>query len=256
MYKKRYTAKQMADLSGVSVRTLHYYEEINLLVPAREHNGYRTYSHEDARRLQQILLYRMCGIELRTIAQIIDASNFNANLALEEHLLTLFAKRKELDKLIETVQKTVASMKGETQMNDAELFEGLKKKAVEENEHRYGAEARKRYGDKAVDAANDKLLSMDKTEWGDKNELEEQIKVKLAEALISGEPESTEARELCMMHEQWIRMHWGVDAYSKDAHLGLARGYLQNPEFIRYYDDAAGPGATEFLVRALELHLQ
>ncbi len=72
-------------------------------------------------------------------------------------------------------------------------------------------------------------------------------------ALTGNDPASEEAAELARMHERWIAIHWGP-GYGKDEYLGLVRGYLADPRFAAYYDDAAGPGATDFLVKAVEAY--
>ena len=72
--------------------------------------------------------------------------------------------------------------------------------------------------------------------------------------MASGDPKGDEAAELARMHERWIRIHWG-EAYDRETHLALVRGYLDDPRFRDYYDAAAGDGGTELLVRALEANL-
>lgn len=119
----------------------------------------------------------------------------------------------------------------------------------------YEAEARQRYGDKAVDASYEKLDAMNADEWKAKNLLEESIRVQLRLAIASGSPASEESSELARMHVRWIQMHWGEGTYSREAHLGLAQGYLADERFVKYYDDACGTGATEFLVEVLKANL-
>ena len=119
----------------------------------------------------------------------------------------------------------------------------------------YEQEARQRYGDEAVDATHERLDAMTPDEWSAKQLLEESIKVQLRLAMASGDPRSAESAELAHMHERWIRMHWGDATYSRQAHLGLASGYLADERFVRYYDDACGEGATAFLVEALKANL-
>ena len=113
MAKEGYTPAQLARISGVSVRTLHHYDQIGLLVPARRKNGYRTYTSADAARLQQILLYRDMGLELGDIAQLLDSPGYDAASTLRSHLAALRARRTQLDTLIATVEKTVASIHGQ-----------------------------------------------------------------------------------------------------------------------------------------------
>ena len=176
MAKQGYTPKQLARISGVSVRTLHHYDQIGLLVPQRRDNGYRSYSAADVERLQQILLYRQMGLELQSIGELLDAHDYDPVNALQQHLAALRQEHARLETLITTVEKTLATMKGDATMTDQERFEGLKAEAIANNEKTYGAEARARYGDKTIDAANAKLLRMTQGEWADIMELEGTIK--------------------------------------------------------------------------------
>lgn len=132
-------------------------------------------------------------------------------------------------------------------MNDEERFEALKQQSIERFEQNYGQEARQRYGDDAIDEANERMLTMSKLAWEMKEELEQRIKEVLVRAMTAGDPTSPEARMLADMHAQWIRVHWGEDAYTPEAHVQLAEGYLHDPRFIAYYDEACGEGATQFL---------
>lgn len=134
-------------------------------------------------------------------------------------------------------------------------YEALKRRAIEENERTYGREARERYGGDAVDAANERLSSLSRDEWGEKDRLEQAIKERLSAAMATGDPAGEPACELARMHARWIALHWGEGRYSREAHHGLAQMYLVDDRFRAYYDEAAGEGATEFLVAALESYL-
>ena len=140
-------------------------------------------------------------------------------------------------------------------MSRHEEFKALKRQAIEENERAHGREARERYGDDAVDAANERLASLSQDEWGEKDRLEQAIKEQLRAAMVTGDPAGEPARELARMHARWIRLHWGEGRYSREAHRGLAQMYLADDRFRAYYDEAPGEGATEFLVAALESYL-
>ena len=251
-----YTVKQVSELSGASIRALHHYEELGLLCPKRRSNGYREYTGSDIERLQQILLYRECGMELSAVKQVLDGPDYDRHAALEQHLAVLHARKQEIDTLIQTVEKTIRSLEGGEVMTDEERFEGLKHKAIEDNERTYGAEARRRHGDAVIDAANEKLLDMDKGQWAAKDELEAAIIEQLKTALAEGDPFGAAAHKLAQMHEQWIRLQWPDGAYSREAHQGLAHGYLADARFTAYYDERAGEGATAFLVQALDAYLE
>ncbi len=124
-------------------------------------------------------------------------------------------------------------------------------RSVQENEERYGAEARARYGDEAIDAANEALLDMDPETWNDMKELERAILGQLSIAMGDGDADGSEARKLVAMHRRWIGLNWGHKPQD-EAYLGLAHGYLADQRFIDYYDKPCGTGATAFLVQAIE----
>ena len=150
-----YTVKALAELSGVTARTLRWYDQKGLLKPLRVSDaGYRIYGPEQVDRLQLILFYRALGLELSAIRSILDDPGFDRLAALQSHLAELVGRREQLEKLILTVRKTIEEAKGGTAMSDQEKFEAFKRRTVEANERAYGAEIRAQYGDTEVDRAN------------------------------------------------------------------------------------------------------
>ncbi len=133
-----YTVKELAALSGISVRTLHYYDEINLLKPAHLSDAnYRYYEHEQLLMLQQILFYRELGVPLKAIAQIIKSSDFDKLAALKQHQLALEQLIEQKHVLLNTVKKTINHLEKDTDMKPTEYFSGF---------------------DKALDASLDKMI--------------------------------------------------------------------------------------------------
>ena len=126
---------------------------------------------------------------------------------------------------------------------------------IAENERRYGAEARRRYGDDAVDAANERRLALTDEEWDEAETLESAIISALRQAMETGDTEGAAARELCRMHARWIRLMWQEGAYNTASHAGLARLYTADDRFRAYYDSRAGAGAADFLSKALLSYL-
>lgn len=246
-----YTVGSLAKLAGVTVRALHHYEDEGLLHPERTTSGYRRYGATDVERLQQILLLRSCGLSLGAIRDAFADDRFDFRTALVDHLATLRARQKELETLVGTVEKTIASLEGRCTMTDEERFEGMKGRTIAENEECYGAEVRQAYGDAAMDAANERMAGMSQEEWGDAKALEAAILEQLTAAKATGDPTGEAARKLCAMHARWLQMHWGEGAYSPAAHAALAEGYVADQRFTAYYDEAAGEGATAFLRDAL-----
>ena len=150
-----YTIQKLSRLAGVSTRTLRYYDEIELLKPARiSSSGYRIYGKEEVDKLQQILFYRELGVSLDSIKNIITSPSFDGVVALKEHREKLLEKRKQLDLLITNVDKTISLTEGRIKMSDEEKFEGFKQKIIDDNEKKYGKEIRKKYGNDVIHKSN------------------------------------------------------------------------------------------------------
>ena len=250
-----YAVGQLAELAGVSTRTLRYYEEEGLLRPSRSANGYRVYTARDAERLASILSMRACGLSVATIHRLLARAEGDLRHVLHAHLLTLSAQRDSLDDAIDRTKAAIAALERIEQMNESDAFEALKGEKIAANERTYGKEARARWGDDAVDAANERMRFASRGEWDALERLGEEINRKLALAMETGDPAGAEAMELARMHARWIQGHWGAGRYTPEAHRGLAQMYLADERFRAHYDGAAGAGATEFLVKALEAYL-
>ncbi len=154
------TVKQLAELSGVSVRALHHYDETGLLKPtARTNAGYRLYGEKELLRLQQILFYRALGISLREIQTLLSAPDFDTMQALTQHRKTLASRKKELAAMVTTVDKTIAKLKGDIVMSDKELYDGFP-----EGARKYRAEAAEKYGEETIRRSEDALRKLSKAE--------------------------------------------------------------------------------------------
>lgn len=131
-----YTVKQVAEMSGVSVRTLHFYDETGLLKPAFVGaNGYRFYEEPQLLTLQQILFYRELGFELKQIGEILGSAEFELIAALESHRIMLQKNVARSRLLLETIDKTIQRLKGIKEMKSEEMFAGF---SVGAGEARFG----------------------------------------------------------------------------------------------------------------------
>lgn len=245
-----YTIAKLAKLSGVTTRTLRYYDQIGLLCPIRVSNGYRIYGQREVDLLQQILFYRELGVELKEIAVMIKNPEFDREQALKSHLSELLQRKEQLEMLIGTVTKTISALKGETVMSDEEKFEGLKEKMLAENEAKYGKEIREKYGEDTINAANAKVKGMTKEKLQEAEELRKRMEAALAEAFAQGDPAGELAQSVCEMHKTWLNIFWPEGMYSKEAHKGLADMYVADDRFRANYETIA-PGCTEFLRAAI-----
>lgn len=247
-----YTVQKLANIAGLSTRTLRYYDEIGLLKPTRtSSSGYRIYGQAAVDQLQQILFYREMGVSLDVIRSIITDPLFDRKKALQEHQEQLLDKRKRLDLLLTNVEQTIASMEGGIAMRDEEKFQGFKQQMIDENETMYGEEIRTKYGDEAVDKSNEKLQKMTPTEFDEFTRLGNEVKVTLAEAFATGNPASDIAQKAAALHKRWLTFTW--DKYSKEAHARLADMYVDDERFRAFYD-AEQPGMAEFLRDAIYIY--
>lgn len=244
-----YTVQKLGKMAGISTRTLRYYDEIGILKPARiNSSGYRIYGEAEVNKLQQILFYRELGVSLEKIKDIIYSPSFDSINALREHREKLLEKRKQLDILIDNVEKTIAASEGRITMTDNEKFEGFKQKLIDENEKKYGKEVREKYGDEQVEKSNKKLKSMTKEQYEKAEKLSSDILKTLKEAYKTGDPAGELAQKTADMHKQWLDLFW--DSYSKEAHAGLAQMYVDDERFRAYYDKDQ-PGLAAFLRDAI-----
>lgn len=249
-----YTVKELARLTGLTPRTLRYYDSIGLLCPRRgKENDYRLYGAEEVDRLQQILLYRDMGVPLEEIKHLLDAPGFDREAALREHLQRLRERRREVDALIRTVQITLSEIEGGNTMTDEKKFEGMKRQIIEENEAAYGKELREKYGDETVEAHTARLRGMSQQEWEQTQKDEEEYKAALRRAVRAGDPAGEDAREAVRLHAAWLAHYWPQGAVTPKAHTGMAEMYVQDQRFAAYYEQVA-PGCAAFLAQAVKAY--
>ncbi|MBW5469772.1 MerR family transcriptional regulator [Brevibacillus formosus] len=247
-----YTVQKLGLLAGVSTRTLRYYDEIDLLKPARiNSSGYRIYGQQEVDRLQQILFYRELGVSLEEIKEILDSPTFDADRALREHREKLLERRAQLDALIANVDLTLAQREGIKTMSDKQKFEGFKQKLIDDNEAQYGEEIRAKYGNDLVDKSNQKIKGMTEQEYAELEQLNEELHETLAQAFATGDPAHELAQKAADIHRQWLSFYW--DSYSKEAHAGVVQMYVDDPRFTAYYDKEQ-PGVAAFLRDAVAIY--
>lgn len=246
-----YTVKQLASLTGLTPRTLRYYDAIGLLQPSRSReNGYRLYGSGEVDRLQQILLYREMGLPLEAIGGLLDAPGFDRAPVLREHLRQLQNQRQRVEMLIRTVSRTLSMLEGGSSMNDYEKFESMKQRVIAENEAAYGQEARKRHGGGAVDGSSRKLSGMTEQEWGQMQEEEKGYQAALLRAMQAGDPAGEDAQEACRLHRAWLSRCWTPELLTDEAHIQLVEMYGQDERFTAFYEKIA-PGCAVFFAQAV-----
>jgi DNA-binding transcriptional MerR regulator len=249
-----YSSNKLSKMSGVSARTLRYYDEIDLLKPVRvASSGYRIYGEDEISRLQQILFYRELDFSLEDIKNLLSVSNYDKEKAFLSHLAELNKKRERLDTLIENVTKSIAAMKGEIVMNNNEKFEGFKQTLINENEQKYGSEVRGKYGDKIADESNANLMGLTQEQYEEGERLRLAVEETLKAAFDAGNPAGELAQKACDLHRQWLTVFY--PKYDKEYHKGLGEMYVADERFSANYDKLA-PGCTEFLRDAINIYCE
>ncbi|NRG46465.1 MerR family transcriptional regulator [Bacillus sp. CRN 9] len=241
-----YTIKKVAEMSGVSARTLRYYDEIGLLKPARiNSSGYRIYSQNEIDRLQQILFYRSLEMKLDDIQELLSSPDFDVQVTLQSHYKQLVTKRVQIEQLIQTVEKTLRHHKGEISMSNKEKFVGFKKEKLAENESKYGKEIREKYGEETVEASNKKWMNMSEDDYNKMQSIETELFIELENLSQTGDLESEAAKNVYKKHKEWLQYSW--NSYSAEAHIGLANMYVADERFAQYYNERAGKAVVELL---------
>lgn len=237
--------KELAELAGISVRTLHHYDEIGLLVPDEvTEAGYRIYSERNVETLQQILFFRELGFPLKRIKEIITDPNYDRLSALEMQRRMLLERRKRLDDMLETLDKTIRHMKGEMTMTMKERFEGF-----DFSRNPYEQEARERWGDEAVDRSNAAIRSLSPDETAQLQDEMNAIYRKLA-GLRHGKPDSDEAQAAI---GEWYSLLGKFGSYSPEAFRNLGRMYVDDERFTRCIDQF-GAGLAAFMCDAMAVY--
>lgn len=226
---------EVAKLSGVSVRTLHYYDEINLLHPTEiSESGYRYYDKEALDMLQQILFYRELEFSLKDIQKIISQADYNRTQALKQQRELLMLKEKRLNGLIRLVENT---LKGDTEMS----FKEFDKTEMEEVKARWG------HTD-AYEESVKKTAGYGKEEWEAARAEGDRIMEKFSE-IRELSPTGKEAQGLVQEWQEYITRTYYT--CSKEILSGLGQMYVEDERFMKNIDKA-GEGTALFMSEAIQ----
>ncbi len=246
---RNYTVKQLADLAGVSVRTLHLYDQKGLLKPSvRTEAGYRMYGEKELLRLQQILFYKELDFSLEAIKNLLKKPDFDLLQALEEHKTALQARKDSITNLLLTIDKTMLKLKGEIMLTHEELYEGFPKEKAEV----YRNEAIAAYGEEQVKHSENHLRAVGKKGF-EVLKVEQQDIVQKLLSLMKEDPKSANVQRQIARHYANIREFWGtagnVDLQA-DAYCGLGELYV-NDERFTMIDNKPNTDFAHFMCQAM-----
>ncbi|GFZ33087.1 MerR family transcriptional regulator [Clostridium zeae] len=290
------TVKQVSDLTGISVRSLHYYDEIGLLKPSEiTEAGYRLYDDEALKALQQILFFKELDISLKDVKEIMGSPYFDKMEALENQKKLLLVKRKRLDDLIELINKT---LKGESEMSFKEFDMSEYYKVLEDFKTEHEDKVIKMYGSiekyneriEKIKTKEEEIAKMAIKEHGSIEKFAEAIKKNfdsdmftLSEQVdkfkkdclegrhprlrelfgkitkdLSKDPTSKEIQEIAGEITTTAKMDYEVfkTAIGDDVWYSNVQLYLVYPEWIESINEKYGSGAAKFIGEALKFYLE
>ncbi len=237
---------EFAKLTGVSVRTLHYYDEIGLLKPAfvDEQNGYRFYDENSLERMQEILFYRELDFELKSISEILSSPNYDKRKALAEQRKLLILKKERLERIIDALD---GAEKGKVTMTafDNSEYETARKQYETEAKKRWGAtDAYKEHAEKTANYTADK--------WQEVNDGLNEVLAKFAECKKNGNSaDFNEVQALVKELQDYITENYYTCTNEILAGLGLM--YVADERF-KTNIDKNGDGTAEFISEAIKVY--
>ncbi len=242
------SVSEISKLTGVSVRTLHYYDQIGLLKPSfiDTRNGYRFYDESSLERLQVILFYRELDFPLKTISEIITSPRYDKSKALSEqkHLLTL--KKQRLERLIDAIDN---NLKGEYTMK----FNAFDNSEYEAAREKYAKEASEKWGDTdAYKESVKKTSSYSKEKWNQVNSGMDNIMDEFAQCMKNGSSPSD--REAQLLVEKW--QNFITENYykcTKEILAGLGQMYIADDRF-KANINSHGEGTADFMSKAISVY--
>ncbi|GAC1472046.1 MAG: MerR family transcriptional regulator [Ktedonobacteraceae bacterium] len=239
-----YTVKQLARLAGVTVRTLHYYDEIGLLKPSFiQDNGYRCYEEKELLKLQQILFFRELEFPLEDIVQILDTPGYSALAALADQRHLLEMKRARFDGLLATIDETMKTLREGGKMSTDDLFASFADSQIEQ----YKEEAKARWGTTdAYKQSMERVRQLTKKELDQIQEEGQAITLALSKLMAQGIA-NAEVQQQIERHFQHINRFYDC---SYEMYSNLGNMYVEDTRFAENYNKFA-PHLAEFMRDAI-----
>jgi len=250
-----YTVKKLAEFSSVSIRTLHYYDEIGLLKPAfTSESGYRYYQEEQLLVLQQILFFRELGFELKQIKEILGRSDFDKSIALQTHKKILKNKIKRLQELIITIDATIKSSEGK-QIVDKDIFKGFDMESEQQNKYEKYLEEyfsnldakTKNEFKKHSEQSKENVKDWSKQDWKNTSKEFEEIcleAVKLMQLKLPAD--SKEVQNVIRKHFNWLGKFWKPNKESYAGHAQLIKDSALKNAYNKY-----NPELSDFICEGI-----
>ncbi len=246
-----YKISEVSKLTGVSIRMLHHYDKIGLLIPSQKTEAkYRLYDNEDLKKLYEILILKELDFPLKEIKEILDSnsSNIEKNLLKQKELIK--EKKKRLENILCSIDETLKDLKENKKMSKKN-FKALSYEEIKKHEEMYKEESKKRYGSSnAYKEYEEKTSKYSKKQWEDimaKGNL-------IFEELSSNMDKSPSSKTVQELVEKW-RNHINTNFYNCTLEIfkGLAITYTSDPRFTKNINKY-GEGLSEFFSEAINTY--
>ena len=241
-----YLIKKVSEISGVSVRTLHHYDEIGLLSPGKHENGYRYYSEEDLQTLQTILFYKYLNFPLKQIKELLTTGEKECLPHLRNQLILMKNEKERLLTLIDTLEKTIRAKEGSTIMSMEEKFKGF---TYQDNE-KYKQKAIDLYGKEVIEEAVKKQKGREQEIADGFNNIFFAISDNMSKGLKATSKENTELAKKLHKHICEYSFDCSADVFSS-----IGYGYVKNPEFKNNMDKFR-EGMAQYLCDAIQQYVK
>ena len=236
------TVGQVADALGVTVRTLHHYDEVGLVTPSeRSSSGYRLYTEDDLRRLQHVVVYRRLGFSLDEIGELL-AEDADVIEHLRRQRATLTDRVAELSQLVTAIDRAL-----ENEMNGYRITREEQRELFGQSfDDSYAAEAEERWGDTdAWSQSQQRAKSYTKEQWQQIKQETDEVNRRFVELMRAGVPaDAPQAMDVAEEARQGI-CRWFYDC-SREMHAGIAEMYVSDPRYTQTYD-ALGAGLAQYV---------
>ena len=247
-----YSVGEVSRVAGVTVRTLHHYDEIGLVQPSsRSPSGYRQYDEPDLERLQEVLFFRELGFGLDEIAGLVEIPTFSRSQILGRQRQLIHEQIERLESMATAVEAALQALEEGRTMNQEEMFGTLNREDMVEvfgdfDPTQHEAEARERWGEtEAYAESSRRTARYSKDDWKKMGEESKEINQRLADLFAEGtDPEAGASMDAAEQHRLHIDKWFYPCSY--EMHAGLGEMYIADPRFTKFWDDIQ-PGLAPFL---------
>ena len=232
---------EVVKITGVSARTLQYYDEIGLLIPQKLDNGYRDYSEENLEKLQKILFYRFLKFKLNDIRELLEGDFDNLKI-LEQQRELILREKEKFEVILHNIEKTISNYKGEKTMTIEEKFNGFKK----EDLNKYENQAVEKYGKDTIEESKKRQSGREEIVTEEFNEVFRSMAKFKDENVDVAEKEVQSKVEDLYNNMNEYAFDCSIEVFSY-----IGKGYVHNPEFKKNIDKF-GEGVAEYTSKAIE----